>query len=220
MREEQPLRFHVLPRYATKPEDAVAFDTDAPGFVLHVMHAHDEGDDAIVVVGSATRDFSLKFGGAPHHLYRWRLDLRTRVVSRETIDARFIEFPRVRDGLDGARARYGARMRAGRALSTGPPSTTSTSASPSRRSTSARASSAARWSSRGAPARRGGARTTATSSASCTTARELGAAILDAPRWTRSPSRATIPGRVPHGFHALWVPDDEGEEHHPRSKLF
>ena len=45
--------------------------------------------------------------------------------------------------------------------------------------------------------------------------------ILDARTMDEKPvARVTIPGRVPHGFHALWVPDDEGEEHHPRSKLF
>ena len=227
MREEQPLRFLVLPRYATKPEDAVAFDTDAPGFVLHVMHAHDEGDDAIVVVGSATRDFSLKFGGAPHHLYRWRLDLRTREVSRETIDARFIEFPRVRDGLDGARARYGygARMRRGQEqLSDGP-----VKYDLDKREPVAQVDFGA-----GVV---GGEMVFAPRAGAAGGRREddgylIGFVhdearessellILDARTMDEKPvARVTIPGRVPHGFHALWVPDDEGEEHHPRSKLF
>lgn len=112
---DRPSRFGVVPRHGTAA-DVRWFEHD-PCYVYHLVGAWEEGDDAIVVVGCRIAD---PIPAAPPRgdvplldtielrpvMYRWRLDLRTGAVTGTPLDDEWTEFPRVDDRTWGTPVRH------------------------------------------------------------------------------------------------------------------
>ena len=122
-------RFGVLPRHATSSSEVRWFSIK-PCAIIHVLAAWEE-DDEIVVVAPRIEHFDMGLSGvnatAPGVdttsyvamkrevplLFRWRLDLRTGMVTEERLlDPRSVEFPRVNDDRMGQPIRFGYCMAA------------------------------------------------------------------------------------------------------------
>jgi carotenoid cleavage dioxygenase-like enzyme len=100
-------RVGVLPRNGG---DIAWIDID-PCFASHIMNAYDDDDEVVVdlVTYPVWFDDSMPFGpsGQVATLERWWIDAARGIVSRETIDKRGQEFPRVDPRLAGHKHRYG-----------------------------------------------------------------------------------------------------------------
>jgi carotenoid cleavage dioxygenase len=92
-------RIGVMPRDG-HDRDVVWFDVE-PCSMSHTMNAFDDGDRVILDVIRGPR-----FDKA-HALVRYALDWRDRRVAMETLDPRFIDFPRVHPAVVGKRHRCG-----------------------------------------------------------------------------------------------------------------
>jgi carotenoid cleavage dioxygenase-like enzyme len=90
-------RIGLIPRSSQAP---VRWFDVAPGVVLHVVNAHEEGS---MVVLRAIRFADHRLGG---HLYEWRLDLNSGSVRETQLDERLSEFPRINNQFFGANARF------------------------------------------------------------------------------------------------------------------
>ena len=215
---ELPSRFAVLPR-AGGP---VRWFEAEPAYIYHVVNSWEEGDtivmDACRVVDPGARPPA---EGGPlgrmlatlrldARLHRYRFDLRTRPHARRAArrpehrvpehrraphgDADALRLhPAHREGHADAALRRARQVRHG-------------CRAPRRRTPSAPAATAARLPSRRAS--EATRRTTASSSASCTTRSggDSEAHVLDARDFTAEPlAIVELPRRVPVGFHACWV---------------
>ena len=110
-----PARFGIIPRRGA-PSDVRWFDDDAC-YVLHVINAHEEGDEIVLLAGrmedpipgrryDAGRGPLLHFLQVQPFLYEWRLNLVTGAVKRRQLDDRATEFPRMNDDFLGVKSRY------------------------------------------------------------------------------------------------------------------
>ncbi|WP_394821709.1 carotenoid oxygenase family protein [Pendulispora albinea] len=87
-------RIGIVPRDG-RDEDVRWFDV-APCTISHTVNAFEDGDTVVLDAIRAPRLFT------PHALYRYTFDLRTGKVAEETLDPRFVDFPRVHPAFQGA----------------------------------------------------------------------------------------------------------------------
>jgi carotenoid cleavage dioxygenase len=92
-------RIGVMPRDG-QDKDVVWFDV-VPCTISHSMNAFEDGDRVIL---DAVRGPHIE---RAHALVRYVLDRRTGQVREETLDPRFVDFPRVHPSSVGKRYRYG-----------------------------------------------------------------------------------------------------------------
>lgn len=216
---ELPARFGIVPRHGT---DVRWFEAD-PCYIYHVVNAWEE-DGAVVLTACRVTDplpkprpedgewarmmANLRVTA---HLHRWRFDLETGAVTEETLDDANTEFPTMRLDRFGRRSRYTYNV--------------SLADTPTvefdglvkydlERNTSQRlafgadfAGSEASFAPRvGSTEEDDGYLTTFVTNKREGTS-ELW--IVDAKDLEAGPlARATLPRRVPLGFHATWVPKD------------
>lgn len=112
---ERPCRFGVLGKHAAG--DTLRWFESSPGYIFHVLNAHEEGD-AVVLTAARMDRMDIAAMGAPRgtaerhansgaRLHRWRFDLATGACSEIALDDATIEFPKVADARVGRPARYG-----------------------------------------------------------------------------------------------------------------
>lgn len=81
------------------PEAAVTWIGVDPCFVYHVMGAYDDGGEVVVDLAVHGASFDLGFGGRLGSgrpvLERWRINETSRTVTRDVVDDRSVEFPRI-----------------------------------------------------------------------------------------------------------------------------
>jgi carotenoid cleavage dioxygenase-like enzyme len=215
-----PSRFGVIPRYGT--QEQVKWFEFEPGYVLHMVNAWEDGD-WITMDGcfqpdpTIRRDPSegelgsmlayLRYRG---HLRRWRMNVRTGEKREQQLDDLNVEFCLPDAELYGVKTRYSYHQRVPTDFQTlmfdalvkydhdrgthevyEYPDGWFPSEAPFAKST------------RGGAEDRGYAITVATN------AKDYAAEawIFDAQRVTAGPiARVRLPGRVPVGFHAAWMP--------------
>jgi carotenoid cleavage dioxygenase len=97
--DDHRARIGVMPRDG-EDRDVVWFDVE-PCSISHTMNAFEDGDRVILDVNRGPR-----FDKA-HELVRYTLDRPVRRATLETLDPRFIDFPRVHPAVVGQRYRYG-----------------------------------------------------------------------------------------------------------------
>jgi carotenoid cleavage dioxygenase len=88
----------VVPRDGTNA-DARWFDV-APCTISHTVNAFEAGNELVFDAVRAPRLMT------PHALYRFTLNLATGRTSEQTLDPRFLDFPRVHPNVVGRRHRY------------------------------------------------------------------------------------------------------------------
>lgn len=96
--EDFPARLLVLPRDGTNA-DARWFDV-APCTISHTVNAFEADHELVFDAVRAPRLMT------PHSLYRFTLNLATGRTSEQTLDPRFLDFPRVHPSVVGSRHRY------------------------------------------------------------------------------------------------------------------
>jgi carotenoid cleavage dioxygenase len=113
---EYPSRVGVLPREGADDGGDVRWFDVEPGYVFHVLNAHDVlGDDGapVAVVIDVVRyehmfvEHLLGPSDSAGVLHRWTIDLVAGVVHEEQLDDRAQEFPRIDPRLTGRPHRYG-----------------------------------------------------------------------------------------------------------------
>lgn len=219
---DMPSRFGVIPRYGT--QEQVRWFEFEPGYVLHMVNAWEEGD-WITMDGcfqpdpTIRRDRSegvlgsmlayLRYRG---HLRRWRMNVRTGEKSEQQLDDLNVEFCLPDTELYGVKSRYSYHQRVPTDFQTLAfdglvkydheqqtrevyeyPRGWYPSESPFAKST------------RGGSEDRGYVITVATNAQDYSGE----AWVFDAQRITTGPiARVKLPGRVPVGFHAAWIPGE------------
>ncbi len=111
-RSQHPARLGV-PRRDDPYGPVRWFDID-PCFVFHIANAYDSGNSVVLEVlryPDMWRDSS-DFG-IDAALWRWTINLDTRMVEESQLDDRGVEFPRVDDRLAGAAARCSVTVGSG-----------------------------------------------------------------------------------------------------------
>ena len=220
---DEPSRFGVIPRFGT--QDQIRWFGFAPGYVLHMVNAWEEGD-WIVMDGcfqpdpTIRRDPSegplasmlayLRYKG---HLRRWRMNLRTGEAREEQLDDLNVEFCLPDAQLYGVKSRYSYHQRI--------PTDLQTLAFDALVKYDHEQGSREvfeygdGWFPNEAPfakSTRGGDEDSGYVVTIATDARDYRseAWIFDAKRITAGPlARVRIPARVAPGFHATWVPGRE-----------
>jgi carotenoid cleavage dioxygenase len=203
-------RLGVMPRDGTD-DDVVWYEID-PCYVFHPMNAYEDGRKIVLDVA---RFEKLAFGpgdtgGTPASLFRWVIDQESGQVSGQPLDDRPADFPRVADGTVGLAHRYGYMLSTGSDmdgfgeevfkfdLETG--AQTNWSLGPGFAAGEPVFASAGP----NAAEDEGWLLTFVYDAANDTS--DL--AIVDATQIDKGPvARIHVPGRVPHGFHASWIPD-------------
>lgn len=109
-REYEP-RVGLIPRSATTSDEIVWCEVD-PMWVYHPMNSYDRGDGAVVIdVCEYDSMFDSDRNGpirdALPRLSRWVVDPSTQKVTRETLDDKTQEFPKVNDAFATLPYRYG-----------------------------------------------------------------------------------------------------------------
>lgn len=120
---EQPSRFGLLPRHATRGDEIRWFTLPAC-YIWHTLNAYEEGDEVVLLGGRVSETDVLPpslRGEAPRDeepatLFRWRFNLANGTAKEEQLDDIPIEFTRVNDAYLGRKNRYGyaGRIAAGR----------------------------------------------------------------------------------------------------------
>jgi carotenoid cleavage dioxygenase len=113
---ELPSRFGVVPRFGGT--DEVRWFEFAPGYVLHMVNAWEEGD-WIVMDGCLQPDPTIRrrpeegalgsmlaYFRARFHLHRWRMNVRTGEAKEEALDDLNVEFCLPDTRLYGTKTRY------------------------------------------------------------------------------------------------------------------
>jgi carotenoid cleavage dioxygenase len=106
--DDYPSRVGLLPLDGGA-DDVVWCDVD-PCYVFHPMNAFDENASVVVDLVRYPKMFATHLIGpyeAAPTLERWRIDVATRKVTREVLDDRAQEFPRVDERVVGRQHRYG-----------------------------------------------------------------------------------------------------------------
>lgn len=216
-RPELGARIGVLPRHAGGSE--IRWFDVAPCFVFHTLNAYEEGDEivllacrmteypSVVAVGSSQpQSMSNPLNAVATTLHRWRLNLRTGGAREETVDDRSCDFPRHAEPLLGRPIRFGYAM----ALDNGAQLKFDLAAG----GTSLHDHGPDRFGGEGVFVPKPGAKAEddgwlLTFVYDGPTQRsEL--AVIDARDFTAEPlARVQIPARVPHGFHGLWLTEDQ-----------
>lgn len=112
-------RIGVLPRHASGNE--IKWFQIETCFIFHIFNAYEEGDEIVlygcrypkypklVEFGSpiSTDRFEESFKTFSPLAHVWRMNLKTGVASESALDELTSEFPRVNEGLTGAKTRYG-----------------------------------------------------------------------------------------------------------------
>jgi carotenoid cleavage dioxygenase len=215
-----PSRFGVMPRYGT--QEQIKWFEFEPGYVLHMVNAWEEGD-WITMDGcfqpdpTIRRDPSegqlgsmlayLRYRG---HLRRWRMNMRTGEKHEQQLDDANVEFCLPDTQLYGVKTRYSYHQRVPTDMQTlvfdalvkydhengsrevyEYPKGWYGNETPFAKST------------RGGAEDRGYAVTVATHAKDYASE----AWVFDAQRISKGPiARVALPGRVPIGFHAAWIP--------------
>jgi carotenoid cleavage dioxygenase len=112
-------RIGVLPRYA-KGEEIKWFEIETC-FIFHIFNAYEDGDD-ILLYGCRygkypeivdfdgpvqSEGFEENANASSPIAHRWRMNMKTGAVNEEPLDELNSEFPRVNEGLTGAKTKYG-----------------------------------------------------------------------------------------------------------------
>jgi carotenoid cleavage dioxygenase-like enzyme len=95
--DDFPARLGVLPRDGGN--DEMRWFDVAPCTISHTVNAFEEGDTLVLDAVRAPRLMT------PHTLHRFTLDLGTGRAAETTLDARFLDFPRVHPAVVGTRHR-------------------------------------------------------------------------------------------------------------------
>lgn len=109
--DEYDARIGLLPRSAESGDEIIWCEID-PCFAFHPLNSYDL-DDGRVVVDICRfdklfdRDRNGPFRDSAPQLERWTVDPATRKVTRDLIDERFQEFPRVAGSVLNTKHRYG-----------------------------------------------------------------------------------------------------------------
>jgi carotenoid cleavage dioxygenase len=219
-----PSRFGVIPRYGT--QDQVKWFEFEPGYVLHMVNAWEDGD-WITMDGCFQPDPTIRRDPAEGilasmlaylrykgHLRRWRMNVKTGEKSEQQLDDLNVEFCLPDAELYGVKSRYSYHQRIPTDFQTLAfdglvkydhekqtrevyeyPKGWYPSEAPFAKSTTSPSG--------GADEDRGYVITLATHATDYTAE----AWIFDAQRITAGPiARVKMPGRVPGGFHAAWMP--------------
>jgi carotenoid cleavage dioxygenase len=227
---DRPSRIGVLPRYA--PGDQVRWFEVEPFYMYHTVNAWEDGD-RVILVGCKAEDPlvddprnpqggpvapAIGFLRLQPRLHRWTLDLRTGKATEEALDDGWAEFPRIDTRVTGRRSNTGYLCRA--------------AAEPTMRfealvkyntdtgSREAYEFPAGSYGSEApfAPRRAAGAEDDGyllSFVVNETTGRSE-VFVLDAARLSAGPvARVQLPGRVPTGFHAWWVPGEQLSQQRP-----
>lgn len=219
---EVPSRFGVIPRYGTQAQ--VKWFEFEPGYVLHMVNAWEDGE-WITMDGCFQPDPAIRRDPAEGelgsmlaylryrgHLRRWRMNLRTGEGREEQLDDLNVEFCLPDIDLYGVRSRYSYHQRI--------PTDLQTLAFDAlvkydhERGTRELYEYPKGWYPSEAPfakSTRGGAEDRGYVITVATHAKDYAAEawIFDAQRIGAGPiARVRLPGRVPVGFHAAWMPGE------------
>jgi carotenoid cleavage dioxygenase len=220
-----PSRFAVIPRYGTT-SDVRWFEAD-PCYIYHTMNAWEEGDSIVLDVCRTRRpappdrpltgplESLLEYLRLDAQWYRYRFDLRTGSTTEGPMDDLNTEFPTINTSRTGLPSRYAYNI----AIESG--YTTlfdgivkydmQTGGSQRYDFGPGRFGSEAPFAARSDSAEDDGYLVSFVAN------HEDGhseCVIVDAPTMTEV-GRVQIPQRVPHGFHACWVGQDQLEARRP-----
>jgi carotenoid cleavage dioxygenase-like enzyme len=109
---DRPSRFGIVPRYGDNSN--IRWFESPPCYVFHTLNAYEEGDEVVLVACrmSSTNvlisdDTHPEPDGDIPRLHRWRFNLNTGKVREEMLDDVASEFPRVNENLLGQPTQYG-----------------------------------------------------------------------------------------------------------------
>ncbi len=227
---DTPARFGVIPRYGSQ-SDVRWFEAE-PCYIYHTVNAYQDGDQIVMDVcrfrppGPPAVPLTgplaniLNYLRLDAYLHRYRFDLRTGTTHEEPLDERNTEFPTIPANLIGRRNRYAYNVSINNDftmyfdglvkydLETG----TSDRYGFGAGRFGSEAPFAAR---RGATSEDDGYLVSFVYDAAVDRSELL---ILDAQDLPAGPiGRVLLPNRVPNGFHACWVPEEQLDAARARS---
>jgi carotenoid cleavage dioxygenase len=207
-------RIGVLPRYGD--DDSIRWFEIEESFLFHVANAWEEGDEVVLQAcrsnrgGIETADDG-KVEDQLGQMYEWRLNLATGAVATRRIDnENYCDFPRIDDDLAGRRNRY---VYSARFTLDGQATFDAELKFDDEVGTiETHEFGPGRFSSEAVFAPRIGGTAEDDGYVICFVYDETSdtseCVIIDAQKFTEEPvARIRMPRRVPHGFHAAWVPD-------------
>lgn len=111
--KNRPSRFGILPRHGDNSN--IRWFESPACFVPHTLNAYEEGDE-VVLSGCRMKNSGLlepvqSAEESNRPLYQWRFNLVSGAVREEMLDDVAIEFPRVNEQLLGRKTRYGYATR-------------------------------------------------------------------------------------------------------------
>lgn len=219
--QDLPSRFAVIPRYGATA-DVRWFEAD-PCYIYHTMNAWEDGDVIVMDVCRTRRpappsrpltgplESLLEYLRLDAQWYRYRFDLRTGSTSEVAMDDLNTEFPTINTGRTGLASRYAYNIAIENSYTTlfdGIVKYDLTTGDSLRYDFGpGRFGSEAPFAARGGEAEDDGYLVSFVAN------HETGhseCVIIDAPTMTEV-GRVQIPQRVPHGFHACWVGEEQLE---------
>jgi carotenoid cleavage dioxygenase-like enzyme len=106
--KDRPTRFGIMPRYGDNSE--VRWFESPSCFAFHSLNAYEEGDE-IVLIGCRMQEFSLTGIDDPEqgipYLYQWRFNLKTGTVQEGQLFELPVDYPRINEAYVGRKMRYG-----------------------------------------------------------------------------------------------------------------
>jgi carotenoid cleavage dioxygenase len=208
-----PARVGLMPKGGSAA-DLVWCEVD-PCFVFHTCNAFDNEDGTVTldaVVHERMFDHSRQgpeLGERRVRFERWRIDPRTRRVTRECIDEREQEFPRFDERLTGEPYRHAYSISFDTGSRTGPTPNALHALDLRTGRVQVRDFGAGHWPSEAifVPRHEGAAEQEGWLLTLVTTDRDASLHVLDAADITGATvAKVTWPTRVPLGFHANWIP--------------
>jgi carotenoid cleavage dioxygenase-like enzyme len=109
---DRPSRFGIIPRYGDNHD--IRWFESPPCYIFHTLNAYEEGDEVVLIACRMNSTTVLDLQDSPSdpnadipRLHRWRFNLSTAKVREEMLDDVASEFPRINESLLGQPTQYG-----------------------------------------------------------------------------------------------------------------